>query len=41
MYKAKDIDRIIGRNLRRLRKAAGLTQNELGEMINANGVYIF
>lgn len=40
MYNAKQINALIGRNLKRLRVRAGLTQEKLGEMIGVNGVVI-
>lgn len=37
VYDAKQIDKVIGRNLKRLRLANGLTQAKLGDWINVDG----
>lgn len=37
MENIKDIDRLIGRNLKRLRLKSGLTQDKLGELTDVDG----
>lgn len=40
MLDSKNIDKIIGNNLKRLRAKSGFTQDKLGEMIGVDGVVI-
>lgn len=40
MLNAKDLDKLIGKNLKRIRLKAELTQDKLGEMIGVDGVVI-